>query len=585
MTTSAQRAALAAAKVPWLAELPDTARSALLAAAELSELPGGSVLFHEGDPPDAFYIVLSGSLGAYSGRDPVRRHGQITAGETVGELGLITGKPRSATVAALRDSELLRVPAAAFDALVHAHADLMLRMARLAIRRMEQLGRDHASGGPRTLALLPQHANLDLRAHARQIADALSRYGSTTVVDAATGSNRDSAWCHALEAAHRYVIYVADGNDAAWRARMLRQADALLFAARPGEDAAPGSELAANSRDPLGRPEHLLLLHEGKPRLGAARRWYRLRPQARLHHVRDDGDLARVARLVTGHAVGLVLSGGGARGFAHIGVIKALREAGITIDRVGGTSIGAIIGAGLAADWSTEEMVEVFRRTFVDTNPLSDWTVPFVALVAGRKVSRLLRQTFGERDIVDLVLPYFCCSADLTAGRLAVHREGPLWQWLRASVAIPGVLPPVFHGGHIYVDGGVINNLPVDVMRGEPHASLIAVDIGGDYALSAPGIEEFDLPGVLTMVRQWFAGLRRPSLKALLLRAGMLNAAAVNEAGRRVSTLLIAPPTNGIELLDWRAYHRAIDIGYQHALRVVGADPDLLAGEAPLLDV
>lgn len=585
MTTPAQRAAAAATRIPWLAELPEAARGALLAAAELTELPGGAVLFNEGDPADAFYIVLSGSLGAYSGRDPVRRHGQVAAGETVGELGLITGKPRSATVAALRDSELLRIPAAAFEAIVHAHADLMLRMARLAIRRMEQLGRDSTSGGPRTLALLPQHAGLDLRPHAQRIADALSRYGRAVVVDAAAGCDRDSAWCQALEAAHRYVIYVADGTDPVWRARTLRQADALLFAARAGQVPAPDSELAAGGSDVLGRPEHLLLLHDGKPRLGAARRWHRQRPAARVHHVRDDGDLPRIARLVAGHAVGLVLSGGGARGFAHIGVVKALREAGITIDLVGGTSIGAIIGAGVAADWSTEEMIEVYRRTFVATNPLSDWTVPFVALVSGRKVSRLLRQTFGERDIEDLVLPYFCCSADLTAGRLAVHREGPLWQWLRASVAIPGVLPPVFHGGHVYVDGGVINNLPVDVMRAEPLASLVAVDIGGDYALSAPGIEEFDLPGVATMVRQWFSGIRRPSLKALLLRAGMLNAAAVNEAGRRASTLLIAPPTSGIELLDWRAYHRAIDIGYQHALRVVGADPDALAGEAPLLDV
>ena len=230
-------------------------------------------------------------------------------------------------------------------------------------------------------------------------------------------------------------------------------------------------------------------------------------------------------------------------------------------------------------------MTEVYRRAFVSTNPLSDRTFPFVSLVSGRKVSRLLRESFGEREIEDLALPFFCVTADLTAGAACVHRHGMLWRWLRASVAIPGVLPPVFHAGRVYVDGGVIDNLPVPTMRAEGIGEVVAVDIGGDHAVMAgAGIEEFDLPPLWRMVLQWYSGHRRPSILQIMLRAGMVNSAVATHAAREASTLLIAPPLAEIELLDWRRFERAIEIGYQHGLRVLGGPRDALAQEAPLFE-
>ncbi len=182
-------------------------------------------------------------------------------------------------------------------------------------------------------------------------------------------------------------------------------------------------------------------------------------PASPHHHLRGPADYDRVVRLLTGRAVGLVLSGGGARGFAHLGVVRALREHGVPIDLVGGTSMGAILAAGVASEWSHEELVRRFKRCFVDTNPLSDYTLPLVSLVSGRKVSTLLRSELGDIDIEDLPLPYFCVSSNLTTGRMSVHQQGTLWRWLRASVAIPGVLPPVFQGGEVFVDGGAMNIL------------------------------------------------------------------------------------------------------------------------------
>jgi len=180
----------------------------------------------------------------------------------------------------------------------------------------------------------------------------------------------------------------------------------------------------------------------------------------------DADDLGRLARLLTRRGVGLVLSGGGARGFAHLGVIRALREARVPIDFVGGSSIGSIIAAGVAVGWSDDEMRMRYRRSFVDTNPVNDYTFPFVALTRGRKVSRLLQREYGD-VLIEEPAPafFFCVSANLTTGRALEHRDGRLADALRASVAIPGVMPPAYRGEDVLVDGAAINNLPVDIMH------------------------------------------------------------------------------------------------------------------------
>jgi NTE family protein len=307
-----------------------------------------------------------------------------------------------------------------------------------------------------------------------------------------------------------------------------------------------------------------VLLHEGPIVAGTTARWRATLPALAHHHVREHDDIARVARLLSGRAVGVVLSGGGARGFAHIGVVRALREAGIPVDLVGGTSMGAIMGAGVAAGWDHAEMIERFRRAFVQTNPLSDFTLPLVSLVSGRKVGRLLRHEFGEVSIEDLPLPFFCVSSNLTSGRLAVHQHGSLWRWLRASLAIPGVLPPVFHGGEVFVDGGAMNNLPVDVMRELGRGPVVGVDAGSDPTFGAE-LDSVEMPPLW----QWTSWLRgrkqRPNILQILWRAGMVNSAAATAGQRSQTDLLLQPPLAEIDLLDWKSFERAIDIGYRHA--------------------
>lgn len=532
---------------------------------EIQWLASGTNLFDQGDPPDALYILLSGALSVFresTDQEPPRWMGQVRAGETVGEMAMLSGKPRTASVRAMRDSEVLRFKRSDFEALVATDPSAMLHIARIAFQRLEaRMGKEQQK--PRqgsAIAVVPASAGSDCGEFARQLALALERFGSVALINEAESSQQSSAYFHALEQKHRFVLYWSARERGPWFELCRRQADELLYVLSPDDTATQPTDLPAF--EPLKR-ERLIIRHSHGLQAGLASRW-QARPKAVLHHVCGTDDVQRIARFITGNATGLVLGGGGARGFAHLGVIRALREHGLQVDAIGGTSIGGIIAAGVAMQWNDEEMYFRYYRSFVERNPLRDYTLPFIALVAGRQATARMKQEFGSTLIEDLAIPFYCVSTNLTRGTSLAHKHGPLWRALRASVAIPGVLPPVFHGGEVLVDGGVINNLPVDVMRRELPGRVIAIDIAGDYAIKAQ-VEEADLPPVWRMMRDWFAGVRpRPSILQILLRSGMVNSASTAEDNRKQSDLIIKPPVEQLELLDWQCFDRAIEIGYRH---------------------
>jgi NTE family protein len=545
-------------------------------AAEWLSLPGGSTLFAAGETSDAMYVVLSGCLGVFSpdNRDRRRFLGRVLAGDTVGEMGLISGRPRSAHVAALRDSELARISSESFNRVFGEHPQAMLRLARLTVDRLEFT---QARRGPRhsarTFTLLPQSLEVDVGGFASAFVKALSRFGRTELVWSVRAESHTSHWFHKVENANDFVVYVGDPTPGRWSSLCVRQADALLLLARADAPAARW-EAMVSPRESSMAPQRaeLVLLHDGNITRGAAARWLAIQPGIPHHHVVGPADIARVARMLTGRGVGLVLSGGGARGFAHIGIVKALREAGVPIDLVGGTSMGGILGAGVAQLWSVEELKERFHAAFVRGKPLRDYTLPFVSLVSGRKVSRLLRKDCGDIDIEDLPLTFFCVSSNLTTGHSTVHRRGLLWLWLRASVAIPGVLPPVVHKGEVLVDGGTMNNLPVDAMRELGRGPVIGVDVGADRAFTTDS-EEIDVP-LPWQLMSWLRVRRhRPNIFQILWRAGMVNSSAMTAAHREKTDLLLQPPLAQIDMLNWSAFERAIAAGYEYAVRRLEALP------------
>ena len=540
-------------------------------------LPGGAPLFEAGDASDALYVVKAGSLGVFGkprSGGAARLLGVIPRGNTLGELGLVTGRRREASVRALRDSELLRLPRAGFDELVRKHPAAMLGAARSALARLtaraQERGKGEPVGAPHTFAILSFNRDVKARAFAEALRRHLLVFGDCLVIDSALGRGRSTDWFTQRESEVRFVLYLDDGDEG-WRRLCQRQADALLMVV--DAECKPGTwpdDEVIRAECVRARPRHLVLL-QPDPRFiyGAARAWRAaLRDgELRHHHARHGKDVERIARLLSGNGTGLVLSGGGARGFAQIGVIRALREAGIVVDSVIGTSIGAIIGAGVAYEWDDQKMREAYKRALVDGKPLSDWTLPLVALTRGARTTMLLREAFGEIDIEDLPLDFTCLSADLTSGCAAIHREGLLWRWLRASSAVPGILPPLLHRGHVYVDGAMINNLPTDVLSDEGLRRIVAVDISADDMLTAHA-DEAESPRWPTLWTQRHEG-KRPDAFSILVRAGMLNSEAGSARRRELASLLLRPHLEAIGLLDWHEFERAIEAGYGYTVRAL----------------
>jgi NTE family protein len=554
-----------------LENVGDAALRNLLAEANWFALPGGTLLERDGENNAALFLVVTGSLGVFASDEQGQRRmvAHVPAGETVGEMSLIAGSSNhSAQLVALRDTELLRISPDGFEALVARHPRVMMNLMQMLVKRLKDANRGRTpKSQPKTFAIVPLQEGLSDVPVAQRLTMALASMGCRAAVLDAGAGDQTAEWFNGFEQAHDVVFYRGDAPDSPWTQLCLRQADRIFLLARANQPLplAP-LDLPAFKERASGPPELLLLHPDGASAVLPEHFSVRSGLFRAHHHLRagHQADVARVARFIAGRAVGLVLAGGGARGFAHIGIIKALKEAGVPFDQLGGTSMGAIIAAGLAREWSQEEMRDRMRAVFVDDNPLSDFTLPLIALVRGRKVSARLREHFDEVCIEELPLPFFAVSSDLTTGRIHIHRDGQLWRALRASVALPGILPPVTHHGHLLVDGGVMNNLPVDVMREQAHGAgpIIACDITGEVDLQAQDSRYGERPW------WWLLGQRMqgsPSIVSILMRSGTVGSEAQRRIVREQCDYLIEPPMPDIQLRDWKKFDQAIQEGYDAA--------------------
>jgi NTE family protein len=563
-------------RAPLFADLDDASMIAVERELTLLVLPGGAPLFHQGEPADAVYVVASGCLGVFRHDEDDAAEGgpallaEITPGNIVGEMSLLSHSQRTRSVAALRDSEVWRLSQEGFDNLTGHHPEVLPALMRnVAVRNA--MGPSKRRRQPRTFALLPAGPDVPSGRFSVLLEAALRRIGGQVQVLGQNSLREDPDWFARCEMDCAYVVYRADPGLTAWTELCLRQADCLVVIRNADTEAPtrlPFEIETAQAGAVFHRRRELVLLHEGHdPTPGSTASQLAGGMYGQHHHVRLDlpADFDRLARLITGHAVGAVMAGGGARAFTHIGVVKALRASGVPLDQVGGTSMGAIVAAAVAARWTDEELAERFRRSFVTANPLSDYTLPFVSLFSGWRVTSLLRSAFGDKDIEDLILPFYCVTANLTTANADTHTNGRLWRWLRASVSLPGVLPPVNDTGQVHVDGGVIDNLPVRAMRRQGRGLTIAIDIDTGGALAAgadveEGWSAWEFFRRLVWKRQ--QTLPIPSIVRILLRSALVASAARAIEDRAAADLLIVPPMEKFDLLDWTSFDVAIEAGY-----------------------
>jgi len=359
--------------------------------------------------------------------------GEVVPGESVGEVGLLSGEKRSAGVRAIRDSLLLKIDRKSFEQLAASHPALIMQLAAhvasLLQRNLAARGKA-AVGRLCSIALLPLALTDRSRAFCDELIGALEPFGATLALakddllekGAPTSLSGDAAeipdalqfWIHDQETQVRFLVYQCEAGDSAWTRFAMRQSDLVIYIADARDDPEPANWeacLRAGKGAATGRQALVLLQPDSETPITGTARWLKdRRPDFHLH-VRADrpDDIQRIARVVSGNALGLVLGGGGARGYAHLGVYRALRELGIPVDWVGGASIGSIFGAPVAADWPYEKAHSVARHSFVNGKPFSDYTLPVAALIRGRRMERELRAN-QDFNIEDMALPFFSFS-------------------------------------------------------------------------------------------------------------------------------------------------------------------------------
>jgi len=570
--------------IPFLKDVPGRALRAAGRGATWFSLPAGTALFEAGEPADCIYFVLSGTLGTFRKSQDSRTEfiGHVRAGEPVGEMALFLGgidvdgdglpddAPHSQSVYALRDTEILKISREGFERIIKADPEILESIIRLILLRLKQSGLRSERAEPKVFALIGTSPTINLKLRARALQASLQRIGRDVhIVDETEGTDKPGTYFDALEAAHGLVILTAEVGDTAWYRLAIRQADRIWVMGRA--DARPSHPLLPQDDSPARALKlvDVVLLHQGRERLGSRPDdWRAAAGATRVFHWTglENGDCDRLARVMTSTTTGLVLSGGGARAYAHIGVIRALREHGIPIDFVGGSSMGAVVGACLAMGWDDDEIDRRIRAAFVDSNPLGDWTLPVVAMVKGVRVNKRLKEHFGDAEISDLARPFFCVSTNLTDGSYRVHRSGLLREALRATISLPGILPPVIHDGDVLVDGAVLNNFPVNVMRDYHRGTTI----GSDVARAPEGLraDEFIEPkGFLGWVSQ-HGFSSAPPIASLLMRSATLSMDPTE--GRDLADVLILPQPDGVELRDWKAYEPAVEAGYAAAKQALG---------------
>jgi NTE family protein/lysophospholipid hydrolase len=573
---------------------PDDLLDALAEVVDWYFIPGGEILYRRDDVGDSLFVVVSGRLRVVRDQEgPVARIiRDVGPGENVGELALITGERRSATVLAVRDTQLIRLSRAQFDALLPRHPRAVMQLARMLATWVRNSTLEVPPAIPElaTVAVIPLTRDAPVHDFITRLAAAFKPRGRVlhltaervaswlgpSAAQAAEGESgyvEGTQWLSELEREWSLVIYESSLEPSAWARRCARQADRILAIAyaqagprddqltRTFFDAIAGHE-AANAE--------LVLLHDDethRPRSSQA--WRSLHPFVAHHHVRmaSRQDFERLSRSLTGRAISLVLGGGGARAYAHIGVIRAIEEAGFPIDRLGGTSAGAFIAAQYAYGYSCDALVQLNRESWVSRLFLPDLTIPLVALFSSRRLKRIVQQSFGDVCIEDLWLPFFCVSTNLTRAEQVVHREGPLARWVRASLSMPGAAPPVLSPeGDLLVDGGLLNNVPVDVMRSLGDGPVIAVDVSPTVEFTF-GASRQTAPGWRLMLRDLrrFEKKRAPTLLRILHRTMLLPSQAQRRRTQRVADLYLTPPVDGFDLFDWKAMDRIVEAGYRHA--------------------
>lgn len=550
----------------------------------------GETLFRKGDSGDDFYILLSGRLQIIDDK-PVA---ELSTGESFGELALINDSPRLATIKALRDSELGRLHKSHFEQILKNHPEVAVEIIKVMGRWLAsgpRFARKHNSSivtvveldekrlSSRWLSSLTSELKKSDAAYyvCEQTLDKEFYHEYGEVSSGRFREERFARWLNGQEDHYRTIILNCSDQPSRWRDFCLRQADRVIYLVDP---LTPCERLKLKSPpDELPDQVHeLALLHPtGAARPQNTRNWLDQISFSRHHHIRMDHseDLHRMCREFTFCTHAVVLGGGGARSFAQIGVLKAMETLGIGVDRISGTSMGAIIGAQYADGYTPDEILELNIEIWERNKPHKAFTLPISSLLTAGRAKRLVQNVFGERDIEDLWMEFFCISSDLTRLQSRCHETGRIWWALLASGAIPGICSSIVSDdGSLLVDGGLIDNLPVGVMKEKHVGTIIAVDVASDSGLSPNWQNTIPPNGLRALwhhVNPFSKAEPHPHIFKLFTHTLTLASKINSESSRQLADLCITPDCRGHGLMQMDNLTSLMSKGYESAMPVLEA--------------
>lgn len=558
--------------------------AALAEELQIVEIKRGEALVRQGDPADALYIVLSGRfIVLREGREaPVS---EIASDQPIGEIAFLTGSPRTATVRAMRDSLVLKLSREQFDGLTHAKPSIWRSLTATLARRLAATTaaeRRPPDPRPRTVGIIHAGSRPVPQVFLQRLTAAFAAGPRTLVVGSADGvpgmegdlgSPDVTRAINELERQQQTILFIADAELTPWSEKVLRHADLVLAVATFEAD--PGLNPLEQRASEYLAPEaiRLVLLHPTRVAIKGTARWLDRRNVAMHHHVAldDPADVARLLRFVNGTARGLVACGGGALCAAHVGLLKALAEAGVGFDIMGGTSAGSAMAAAFALGASPDDINEAIRDIFVRNRAMGRYTWPRYSLLDHRHFDEHLARYIGHSAIEDLWVPFFAVSTNLSRNSLHQHRRGDLWAAVRASSSIPALLPPVYTAdGEMLVDGCLLDNVPVGVMRALKSGPNVVV------AFALPQLERFAvdyaaLPSRGELMRRALKPIRRqdlpeaPGPAAVLMRSLMANRQDFQRHMGPDDLLLVPPLPQDAGVLDWHRHDELMDASYRWA--------------------
>ncbi|XP_068067645.1 patatin-like phospholipase domain-containing protein 7 isoform X2 [Anomalospiza imberbis] len=602
------------------------------------EVEAGRAVYRQGDKSDCTYIVLNGRLRSVLRMDDGKKHltGEYGRGDLIGVVEALTHQPRATTVHAVRDSELAKLPEGALISIKRKFPQVVTRLIHLLgekiLGSLQQGGHPlglHSSsskwdaGNPAsnlsTVAIMPVSEEVPLTAFTLELKHALSAVGPALLLtsdnikqrlgSAALDSIHEyrlTSWLGQQEDIHRIVLYQADSTLTPWTQRCIRQADCILIVGLGDQEPSVGELERMLENTAVRAQKQLVLLHkEDGPLPSRTVEWLNMRSWCSAHlHIHcprrvfskrslpklvemyervfqkapdRHSDFSRLARVLTGNAIALVLGGGGARGCSQVGVIRALIEAGIPVDMIGGTSIGAFMSALYAEERSYNQMRIKARQWAMVMNSvfktILDLTYPITSMFSGAAFNNSINNIFKDKQIEDLWIPYFTITTDITASAMRVHRDGSLWRYVRASMSLSGYMPPLCDpkDGHLLMDGGYINNLPADVARSMGAKVVIAIDVGSR--------DETDLTNYGDCLSGWWLLWKR--WNPLAEKVKVLNMAEIQTRLAYVCCVrqlemvknsdyceYIRPPIDRYGTLDFGKFDEICEVGYQHGKTV-----------------